>query len=523
MMHAKHIPTMTPSPFSVMLKNIFGLRTHFDAKIAVLLFSAFVGIIYYPKLALVAILFLAGWFLLSGCYSQNRPCLHIQKLFKYAFSRVSPGSYIPHIIFISALLVIFLREPLLITNPRFWAEDGGHYFKYIYSHNLVDSLTFRGEYFSFLSTLSALAGTRIVPLEYAPLPFQITWLGIVSSALAIIAWGKSPLWNTPIKKIIACSIVLFAPRSAEIWMNSVGAQFPAAIVAAFILCEPTEGASKFKKYAFRFLLGVVSLHGVIACLLLPLFWIKYFRNRNDKETAIQGLFLTVGAFIQLIAIISAENRAQRHLSFQIDVLGWVAAVRTFGMTFSNELGDYIYSAAGKIGYHTKSYTYYGYFFVSLWLGIISILAWRLRNSVGIYLLASYFLLFLFSFTFGIGDPTHRVFMIPDVGNRYFYAPAALFLLSVMASIQPNDDTILNKSSMASWSIIASLLLGLGITSGIDQYKEEKLKRDSWPLWKDEVANWRKNPDYILRLWPSNWKIRIPEKRSKKQVRMKNQN
>jgi hypothetical protein len=102
-------------------------------------------------------------------------------------------------IFVFILILVITRDPMLLIQPRFWAEDGAHFYEFAFSHDWLDTLLFHPNYRLLLSNLSALAATGIVDMELAPLPFTLMSLLIMSAAVAIVIWGNSELWNTPLK------------------------------------------------------------------------------------------------------------------------------------------------------------------------------------------------------------------------------------------------------------------------------------------------------------------------------------
>jgi len=478
----------------------------------ILTLSTLAGLLFYPELALVSAILLIYIVIFAD---QKRSC----SLCKDIANKFSPtplirnkSIYIPVLIFSLAFLLVIFRDISLLTHPRFWAEDGRHFFEFSYHHNWLDTLLYRPEYQLILSNISALIASRMMPMELAPLPFSLIWLANISAALAIVAWGKSSVWDTALKKIVVCCIIIFAPRTAEIWLNANGSQYYSSLITALILCEPLLDAGRFKKYSFRFLLAIGSLNGVLSCLLTPLYWIKAFKHRNDKEIIIQALILSVGAILQLALILMSPKHAARDILTSVPLFGWITGVKALGLAFSTELSEYIAQIVhltttdGKM----KTLQVGGLIFVAIWLSLIIFLASKLKNSASIYLLASYILLFVFSSIFGIGGDNNILFTQTDTGNRYYYVPSALILIVTMSLIFLPSAVRYGRSLV----IIASLILGLGLLNSTEHFYKHPIKHPSWPDWKKEAAKWEKDHNYILRIWPTGWTINLQQKNIK---------
>ncbi|MFW2439037.1 MAG: hypothetical protein ACN4GR_06670 [Arenicellales bacterium] len=474
---------------------------------AILIFLSLAGLIYTPKLTLVSVLLLVYLLVFVRHGSSCSFCQGIQHRMDQVSGQKFQLHYLSLLIFSIAFLVVIFRDISLLTQPRFWAEDGRHFFEYAYKHDWLDTLLFHPEYRLFLSNISALIATRVTSLGLAPLPFSLIWLMIIASALAIVAWGNSPVWDTPAKKILVCAMIIFAPRSAEIWLNANGTQYYTPLITALILAESTVGSGIFKVYSFRILLALASINGVLSCLLTPLYWFKAFRHRNDRELIIQAAILSAGAVFQLFTLLMSSAHAERNLLSDASLFGWISWVKSVGLTFNTELAELLHNSvlSGAISIDSNTFTNVGYLLLSLWLLAVIFLAYRLRHHIAIYILASYVLLFLFVSIFGIAGPDNVYFIYPDLGNRYFLLTSALILISLYASI----GSFTQGTKLRNSAVILSIILGLGLTNGIEQFYGQKLKREpTWPEWQAEVEKWNTDHRYILHIWPDPWVVNL---------------
>ncbi len=488
------------------------LRTYAGKWPVVLTITTLTGLFFYHQLALVSIILLLYLVALVDKRTSCNLCEKIVDRIRTVSSAGIKSGYLPLLIFCLAFLLVIFRDLSLLTQPRFWAEDGRHFFEFAYANDWIDTLLYRPEYQLILSNISALIASRAMPMEMAPLPFSLVWLANISAALAIVAWGNSSVWDTPLKKIVVSAIIIFAPRTYEIWLNANGSQYYSSLITALILCEPIIGAGLFKKYSFRLLLAIGSLNGVLSCLLTPLFWIRAYQDRDNKEATIQALILSMGAIIQLILILTSSAHAERNILSSIDIFGWIASIRSLGLTFNTDLAEFMHQATkatASIPPESRPFSIIGSLMAVLWLAIVGMLAYRLRKQVAIYLLASYTLLFIFSSIFGIAGPNNIDFLMPTHGDRYFFVPSALLLITIFASIGSLPDA----QSIRAWAVIASMLLGLGLINGIEQFYKQQLKNPAWRDWQDEVEIWKTEPRYVLHIWPDPWVIHLNKKRA----------
>jgi hypothetical protein len=414
-------------------------------------------------------------------------------------------------IFVFILILVITRDPMLLIQPRFWAEDGAHFYEFAFSHDWLDTLLFHPNYRLLLSNLSALAATGTLNMELAPLPFTLMSLLIISTAVAVVIWGNSELWNTPFKKLLVSLLIVFAPVSDEIWLNANGTQYYTALITALLLCESMPQSGRIRKNLYRVLLVTGSLNGLLSCVLTPLYWIKAFRSR-DREVLIQAIILSAGCLIQLVAISIEIDGAERHRLTSLATFGWITAIKTYGLVFSREFGQLLHDVIitdRQVPYMmSRLYFHLGYMWLAVWLGILAALAYRLRHSLALYLLASYVLLFVFVSIFAIAGPNNVHLLYPLLGNRYFFIPSALLLIVIMTSIPfPGRNGI-----QGAWAITASVVLAFGLLNSMHKYYTTPVALPAWPEWKAEVRKWQSNPRHRLNIWPPPWTVDLAQPR-----------
>lgn len=411
-------------------------------------------------------------------------------------------------LFVAFVLVIVFRDVGLLISPRFWAEDAAHVFVYAYGHNWWQDLIRPGEYLLFVSNFSSLVGAKWLPLEEAPLAFTLAGLLVQSTAIAVVLWGDSPLWETLPQKFVIALLVLMAPSSEEIWLNGNGTQYFLALSSVLVLVDVWPSRSALKRWAYRLLLLCAGLTGLLSCLLAPLFWLRAL-VRREREYFVHAGILTVTSIVQMIivALTVHSTNATRFEFPTVDMLGLIIAVKTFLLSTRTTAAEWFsnYVLRHRIGPDAGMIRALGYGLLALELAVLVGIGHVLRKKGGYYLVGAFLLLVLFPCGFGIAGPDKAVFLIPYAGNRYFYAPNAVLVIALVSLLGACGGRWLNARNAAVGVFIVSVLLA---GNGIHRFVVAKPSDPGWPVWRKEVARWRKDPNYVLHIWPPPWFIKL---------------
>ena len=113
------------------------------------------------------------------------------------------------IIFIFFLIVIYLRSPLLINFPRFWAEEGIWYFEKAFNSSNCFTLLFNfGDQAAYYLLLPRLIGSLSCSVDITYAPTITTFLSLIFILIPIIiVLGYQKV--SYIEKIILVSVYLF--------------------------------------------------------------------------------------------------------------------------------------------------------------------------------------------------------------------------------------------------------------------------------------------------------------------------
>ena len=405
------------------------------------------------------------------------------------------------VIFLGSVLIVVLRAPELFFEPRFWAEDGGTFFVFAYQHNWLETLLYHPEYRLLISNLAALISANWVSLENAPAPFTLAGLLIKCAALAVVTWGNAPLWNTPIRKVIACVIIIVAPSSEEVWLNANGTQYYSALVTVLILCERMQESSLLRRNAYRVLLAINGLNGPLSSVLTPLYWLKGWRTR-DREVLIQAGVLTCVAVIQLVAILTASDAPDRADPPGVPILGWITVIKGVLLPFDTRIAEILYEYFFFLETRQDAQiSVMGYMLMWSMVLLMGAMLYRARRTDTVYLLGAFCLLVLIASLFGLGEEENRLLMHPYLGNRYFLIPAVLIILTVL-SLGRSDQTPKRPFS----SFVTTALLVAAILNGVSRFYDAKVVDPTWPRWQEEVAKWQVDRSHAPKIWPPPWQL-----------------
>lgn len=411
-------------------------------------------------------------------------------------------------VLLAAVLLIFWRMPYLITQPRFWAEEGGVFFGYAYAHPWYETLVFVPSYLGYLCfyyNIVVLAAT-FVPLAYAPLVTTLACLLVQLVSLAIILWSKSSFWDSRPRKVLACLFLTINPLAEDIWLTTTTCQFYFCLITFLLLLEESENSSNFKKWAYRGLLLMAGLTGPVSCFLTPFFFFRAWRDKN-REYWIQAGILAVCAvlqFICLLANLAAPGSLTNKRVVAPDVPTIIAIIwnKTLiqpiaGPSVSQGVGESLreLQISGQFGFFLLAM---GLFLVGFFL--LEFISSPLDLTRRIIFLGSYLTLLILSIITSI-EPKAALINAGD-GRRYFYVPSCIVLILLLGNLRFDKNLLKTLRS----GLCVVVLLG-ALVSGLLSY-ERLSTRPDLPVWQDEVTCWQINPDYAPQTWPQGWWVRL---------------
>jgi hypothetical protein len=461
--------------------------------------------------------------------------------------------YLQHykkIFFLFIIGLIVYRSPDLFLYPRFWAEEATLYFKSIYENDWLSALLFipsyTAEYMALAVNIPLTLAAHVFPLEYATFVSTYFSVLILLIPFTIVLWGNSYLWDSPLKKFLACLIILLAPTStdAEIWLNTINLQVHCGIIAVCILFENLDVlSSTLKRWYYRILLLFSGLSGPYTMFLALPFLLKAWHEKSKESVwhfslifVTSSIQATLFLYIHYLGLVSPTKISQ---------FDWIRApIYIFNYHIMTPLmGIWV-----RLGANIEDFMITGklqgtsLLIVSLAtvITIVIILYFLIKKRTSFYriiLLVAFLCVSLLVSYASMGS-------IPY--GRYAVIPGILFLLLILDNINigKNEspltpfrkkerlDTEIQRdggfsqkeelpplkkgrlggfisfNSLNSQSLFLLTLLGISFVMGFISFKD----RTYWmtyvedaPKWTEEIAQWQQNSDHLIKSWPYPWR------------------
>jgi hypothetical protein len=415
----------------------------------------------------------------------------------------------------SVIFVIYIRQPELLIEPRFWAEEGTNYFSYAFSHSWLNNL-FSPQYgYNTLYNSIATSFATMVPLDYAP--SVTTYLAFTVQLLvsAAVIWWDIPVLNSLFKKF-AMALFIQILAYSRLWVTTIGVQYWLCILSFLILMHNHNSDNTKVHGLHKALLILNGLTGILSCLLLPAFALKAVKTKSRRlmqHVIILSVCLLTQTAVFSYAYINNDDGLIRRfthcdlsymlsklIKFQFSVPFFGLNIDTYpsAMSIETVIRQALSTIVGPSVYTCR------YVLLEIGMGLfilcfISILISKKFNSIDTQLIMiSVVLLTVISTYFSINK---------SGGPRYTFAPSVMIMFLVVGAI--NDKTIPRFLSYS-----ASLLVTLSLTVSLMQYKDTMLSftyDPAWPKWKQELSIWRVNHEYPIKIWPPPWQMTLTPK------------
>ena len=420
-------------------------------------------------------------------------------------------------IFLTILIGVFAyyRQPELLLEPRFWAEEGRNYFSYAYNHSWLRNLLHPqfGYYTLYNSIATSIAASFAI--EYAP--YVTTYLSFFVQIFvsSLVIWWPIPKIDSLLKKlIVALSIQYLA--YARIWTTTIGVQYWLCIATFLILLSDADTNKRWLKIFRRCLLIHNGLTGVLSCFMIPAFLLKWYRTRSRElvaHTAILCACLLVQVSVYAHSVLTntpgLSNRLvynnpvtmlSKFIKFQFKVpfSGQSIANRPFIMDKEMVVRELLYPVFGE------SIFRYSFLIIEQLIGlsivglIIVLAAKTIRQLETQLFLTSFIFVSILSTLFSINM---------SGGPRYTFAPSVMVMVFVVGMAGSRE---VSKYLRA----VAMVLITSSLFFCISDYRTGMTGfayDPDWPKWKDEVARWNISNAYEMKIWPPPWTMNLSQK------------
>jgi len=397
-------------------------------------------------------------------------------------------------------LLVCVRMPQIILKGRFWAEEGQVFFANAWNmppgQALLNSY---GGYLNLIANAATLAARWVLPLRLAPY-MTITVSVLVQLCAPLLLMLARDRWLQPVAvRLAGVLLLLLVPSTGEIWLQTLHCQFQLLLCCGIILgLDVAKGRGAWLRTG---VLVLAPLCGPVVIALVPLFVARAVID-GSRARLLQGVALAGGAAIQLGVFFHPQAIPDRGYTLDPATLLNVFAVRHVVMPFLGpgaalELGRALrmQMLAGKVPLIAVVLP------AVVFGPAVAAMLWPGRPRAALWLMAAGLVAACASYFGARGGAATLISVY--AGERYTFAPQALFALSVLALAATSCRLV----SLAAWAAVAWLL-----TVGVPGYFHPVPNTQDGPSWRAEVAIWKADPAYRLFLWPPNWRAQLnPQK------------
>lgn len=417
------------------------------------------------------------------------------------------------LILLSAILVSVYPQPKLFSQPRFFAEEGTSYFSYAFNHSWIENICHpQYGYFTLYNSLVTSLAT-VLPLELSP--FVTTYLAFMVLILAscVVIRSDIPGLNSNLKRFIV-TISIHQLLYATAWLNTIGVQYVLCVIAYLILLQNNIYNHSFSVTIRCFILILCGLTGVTSCFLAPAYIYKAIILKS-KQLAIYSCILICCLSFQICIFFTAlisndaslNNRFLHHdiitlIGIFFKYITYQFFVPLLGL---GVLDSRLISYAEQ--YIASKFTFIaivGYEAMPVLIGLVIFMFILLLTIKTIRTLE----VKLFAMCFTIISILSTVLSINMSGGpRYTYIPSIMlivFFVSTLSNSAINTYLRYIAIMLISSSILVNMIERPILINGFAY-------NDKWPNWINEVQMWRKNDNYILKIWPPPWQMVLQRK------------
>ena len=390
-------------------------------------------------------------------------------------------------------ILILLRVPKIIMEGRFWAEMGSNYFADAMNYSWYEPfLKNQDGFYGIYPRIAALIAAAL-PLRYAP--YADIGLALLAQLSLVYLIFKSGLLTESWHKGLALLLILFATPSNEVWLTCTTIHFHFGAGAGIILCSPS--SHKIPKWGLRIYLLIIGLTGPVACFLLPLFWLRYFLDK-DKARLDQCLWLTGAGCVQFLAVLVSLQNQTRQVSRDFSHVLPSFAVRHIGLPWLGYYSRYMSTQLVSEVFWKQGF-WYGIIALAL-VGYRWIFAEARKTPAILWLLASMVVISLLSSAGQLSGIGSIEMVLMSVENRYGFAPNVLLLLAFLLA---------SKNAVQVWRRrISMIMVGWAIVVGFGYYITDSAYFFHGPSWPGAVKAHELHPEQPIPVWPEPWVIKL---------------
>ena len=304
-----------------------------------------------------------------------------------------------------------------------------------------------------------------------------------------IIFSQSDFLITNFDKLFLSLIVLLSPPMVPaVWLNTLTSQVYFTILSILIFFQKDNVNNFFTKSSPVILL-ISGLSSMPTCILSPFFIYKYFKNKNRSNfyNSIAITFSTVcQSFVYIYVKINSLELAGSQLRYNISLEK--ISNYTYNVLIKSFLGrdltqTLFYKFLNFINLYILSF-----FIIILMLFFFKFIFKKIRKDKTLLSLVLFFLIQTCLAIYAA--------KLDQVQSRYAVIPGVLLIFIIYRIFQ---------ISFGALKFFTFSLIMLSLITGSYEYKlnnkySHYLTCINCPDWKTEVAKWKKDPTYALKIW-----------------------
>jgi hypothetical protein len=359
------------------------------------------------------------------------------------------------------------------------AEEGSVYLRYAWDSPVWRALLAPHQgYYSLFANLCGVLSARVLPLQWAGHFYFFAEIAI--EMLLVYVLVECECFTTVREKALAIAVMLLIPNTASISLSTINAQFYLGVIAGVILISDAERHRTIRIA----LLGFCGLNGVLSCVLFPLYLFQAYQERTIARWVQVGA-LGVGCLVQALAIlvpglVAAPHPSVAAIASSLFVSGFVQ--QFLGQRAVNEVLKI--SGSPRLGAWAPLWRTGLEIAAALYLTGIIVLAQRNRRAVKLVCAAAI-----------LGLVPTIIRGTGSAGGRYFYLCTAFVGLALTLTTLKS-----NRIDLVRLLLAASLISGAVEMVNLQQ----GISRAGMPVWSQEVAAWRQDPNHPLKIEQNFW-------------------
>tara|TARA_B100000795_G_C22794689_1_gene438739 strand:+ start:124 stop:1302 length:1179 start_codon:yes stop_codon:yes gene_type:complete len=299
----------------------------------------------------------------------------------------SKNFFLLFLLFISLILIIFLREPCWLIEGSFQRDDFGYY-------KLGKMNSFLGNIFQIQSGTGALMFLSNIINAITSL-FSYDVAKILSKYLVVIVYlfiffyiyfTKSSLLTSKKHKIFSILVILLSPpMTPEVWMSSAHLRGYFGIFSFILLFNDHKKEKKIINYITNFLIFTLGVSSIYSVALMPAYFLKFYFNKNKKNfyNFLSSLFAFLIQFIAIINYILSSFTTTVRFHFDPSAFYsyfYNVIIRSF---FGSAIPKFLFFNNGI--YSMQYFTYFIYFILIL-ISLITLRYISKKNNKDIFIM-----------------------------------------------------------------------------------------------------------------------------------------